>query len=156
MNPPFVVKIRHFTLLKTVVTDTPIPAPTPTGQQLPVQFTSTSTDLAWSPTAMVWAPDEKLYVADFSGKIYAISFSSTWNVASITTYKILEGQLVLGLTVDPAWARASDPPVLWASHSKGKGHDNDPGVLNSGVISKLSFLCSFCLHFFPFQCHTPL
>ncbi|WP_341936704.1 Kelch repeat-containing protein [Marinimicrobium sp. C2-29] len=91
------------------------------------------------PTAMVWAPDGKLYVTELFGTIHALTFDENLNAISdevITSLTDTLGQrLTLGITYyddDP-----SDDSVfsLWVASSSPSIND---GVANSSTVTRLS------------------
>jgi cysteine-rich repeat protein len=87
-----------------------------------------------NPTALVWGPDGRLYVATVTGALHALSldFDSGAVVGDAVT-SVLQDRLVLGLTVDPD--STPDNVVLWAGHSDVQQASGDA---NSGMVSRLS------------------
>jgi hypothetical protein len=87
-----------------------------------------------NPTALDWGPDGRLYVATITGPIHALTFDFESNTViddEIST--LLQGRLVLGLTVDPE--STPDDVILWAGHSDVQQASGDA---NSGMVSRLS------------------
>ncbi len=97
------------------------------------QFVEHSFD-QFFPTAMVYGPDDRLYVVDVSGTIRAYTLDP--NDQPINTEVILPGlgsRLALGLTIDPN----SDPNnvILLAAHSD---LSQSNGATNSSKVTRLS------------------
>ncbi len=86
-----------------------------------------------NPTAMVWGPDNRLYVTEMFGKIHALTLNSSKQVTADQVITTLGSRLTLGITVDPA-STASNV-ILWVSHSS---PSVDTGELNSSTVTKLS------------------
>ena len=118
--------------------------PTQSEGSLPegVDFSTVTNSVEFSPTSMVWGPDDHLYVSDFFGVIHAITFNPDGTISSqqdITTLQDAYGggsRLALGITVDPD-STASDV-ILWVAHSEGSGSSDDPGIAHSSTVTRLS------------------
>jgi glucose/arabinose dehydrogenase/PKD repeat protein len=115
------------------VDDLPLPPPT-----LENTFTKKSYPNIPFPTAMVWGPDDRLYVTELFGTIHALSFDQNMNLSGHDQYTGLtdsmgEARLTLGIELDPA-STPSDV-ILWLSHSSPSITN---GLPNSGTVSKLS------------------
>ena len=109
----------------------PPPPPPPPGS---IDFDTWRFDGVDFPTAMVWGPDGRLYVAEVYGSIRAFTIDhATQSVADVDTYTSLGARTLLGLALDPASTAAN--VILWASHSSSS---LDAGEANSGTISRLS------------------
>eukprot|EP00190_Bangiopsis_sp_CCMP1999_P004589 CAMPEP_0198737106 /NCGR_PEP_ID=MMETSP1475-20131203/67699_1 /TAXON_ID= ORGANISM="Unidentified sp., Strain CCMP1999" /NCGR_SAMPLE_ID=MMETSP1475 /ASSEMBLY_ACC=CAM_ASM_001111 /LENGTH=1396 /DNA_ID=CAMNT_0044500963 /DNA_START=56 /DNA_END=4246 /DNA_ORIENTATION=- len=86
------------------------------------------------PTAMVYGPDERLYIANADCEITAIRFKADGiSVANRFKYKPLGLRLCLGIDVDPD--ATSSNIILWVSHSDNSQNNGDA---NSGAVSRLS------------------
>ncbi|MFV0287269.1 MAG: kelch repeat-containing protein, partial [Demequina sp.] len=96
------------------------------------EFTRTSTDISM-PTAMVWGPDDRLYVTELMGTIHALTFDEDWNVVDDEVIETLDEGLTLGITYDPE--STPDNVILWVSHSSPHVYG---GQINSSVITRLS------------------
>ncbi len=98
-----------------------------------VDFERFSVPLA-NPTALVWGPDGRLYVATITGPIHALTFDfGSRSIVDDTVSNALAGRLVLGLTLDPDSTPGN--VVLWAGHSDVQQSNGDA---NSGTVSRLS------------------
>lgn len=84
---------------------------------VPVQFVRELTLSLPAPTAGVWGPDGRLYVASVDGRITALEFDGDYEVVAQTIYdgvSALSNHEILGLTVSP-----HDPPspvTLYVAH----------------------------------------
>ncbi len=85
------------------------------------------------PTAMIYGPDDRLYVASLFGTINAYTLDPNNQPIATETINTLGSRLTLGLTVDPD----SDPNnvILWAAHSNAS---IDNGAINSSTVTKLT------------------
>lgn len=101
-----------------------------------VNFTRVENTVGYSPTAMVLAPDGRLYVTTFFGTIHALTFDSGGNIIDDRAINTLDGLLTLGIAVDPS--STSSDVTLWVSHSQGAGGQFDPGVANSSTVTRLT------------------
>ncbi|MBY6108672.1 PQQ-dependent sugar dehydrogenase [Ferrimonas balearica] len=90
------------------------------------------------PTAMVWGPDDRLYVTELFGTIHALTFDDQLRVVDdqvITGLTDRHGsRMTLGIEVfhdDP-----SDPNgfSLWVNHSSASTNN---GIINSGEVTRL-------------------
>jgi large repetitive protein len=105
------------------------------GQERPrsaIDFDRVSHDVPY-PTALVWGPDDRLYVQEMFGKIHALTFDDDWQVIDDEVFATLGTRLALGLTVDPA--STADDVILWAAHSS---PSLNSGVVNSSTVTRLS------------------
>jgi N-acetylneuraminic acid mutarotase/glucose/arabinose dehydrogenase len=86
-----------------------------------------------NPTAMVWGPDDRLYVTEMMGKIHALTLDANKQVVADQQVTTLGSRLTLGIAVDPF----STPTnvVLWVAHSS---PSLNSGVANSSTVSRLS------------------
>jgi cysteine-rich repeat protein len=86
-----------------------------------------------NPTAMVYGPDDRLYVGTVTGMIYAFTLDHERQVVTRENIATLNNTLLLGLAIDPA--STPDDVTLWAGVS-----DVDQGhaAANSGRVVKLS------------------
>lgn len=89
------------------------------------------------PTALVWAPDNRLYVTELFGTVHALAFDAQMNVTEHQIYQTLVDsigpRLTLGITVGPD--STGDNVDLWVAHSS---PSVDNGEANSGMVSRLS------------------
>jgi glucose/arabinose dehydrogenase/N-acetylneuraminic acid mutarotase len=85
------------------------------------------------PSAMVWGPDNRLYVAEAFGKIHALTYGANNTVTNDQVINTLGSRLTLGLTVDPASTPSN--VILYASHSNPSFNGGQP---NSGMVTRLS------------------
>lgn len=86
------------------------------------------------PTALVFGPDDKLYVVNADCDLFRITFNANgFTEASRESFKPLGSRLCLGIDIDPA--STPDNVVLWVSHSDSA---QDDGEANSGKVSRLS------------------
>ncbi|MDN4473492.1 Kelch repeat-containing protein [Demequina zhanjiangensis] len=85
------------------------------------------------PTAMVWGPDDRLYVTELFGTIHALTYDANWNVIDDEVIDTLGAGLTLGITTDPA--STPENVILWASHSSPSIND---GAANSSTVTRLS------------------
>jgi N-acetylneuraminic acid mutarotase/glucose/arabinose dehydrogenase len=87
------------------------------GGPVPIQFVRERVLAVPQPTAAVWGPDRKLYVASLDGRITAIDFGPNYEVLSQTIHagvSNLSNHEALGLTINPY-----DPPSpvkLYVAH----------------------------------------
>jgi N-acetylneuraminic acid mutarotase len=126
---PLVYEFDAFGVEEIVVD--PGPGPGPSGD---VDFELWSIGGISNPTSLVWGPDDRLYAATATGTIYAFTLDRD-NHGILATEQIdsTAGNLMLGLTVDPA--STPDDVILWASHSD---IQQSSGDANSGIMSRLS------------------
>lgn len=85
------------------------------------------------PTAMVWAPDNRLYVTEIFGTIHALTFDADYNVIDDEVMNVLDPGLTLGITVDSE--STPENVIIWVSHSSAS---TDDGEVNSSHITRLS------------------
>jgi glucose/arabinose dehydrogenase len=84
----------------------------------PIQFRRDTIVTVPTPTAGVWGPDGKLYVASLDGRIHALQFDDQYNFVSKTTFtgvSLLSNHETLGLAIDPYDAGAT-PVRLYVAH----------------------------------------
>ncbi len=125
---PMTYRFSDF-VVTSFVDDQPEPPAPPSA----VDFERFSVPLS-NPTALDWGPDGRLYVATITGPIHALTFDFENNtVVDDQISTLLQGRLVLGLTVDPD--STPDDVILWAGHSDVQQASGDA---NSGVVSRLS------------------
>ncbi len=89
-----------------------------------------------APTSLSFGPDARLYVAQHSGLIKALTLDAQREVTDSLRIEALVGRSVLGILV----GGTADAPVLWASHSEPNGTGGPNPALDpaGGVISRLS------------------
>ncbi len=90
------------------------------------------------PTAMAWAPDNRLYVTNVNGNVHAFTLDADNAVVDeeiITRLVDFEGEnrLTLGIAVDP-FSTPGDV-ILYLAHSNA---NQGAGEINSGRITKIS------------------
>ncbi len=89
------------------------------------------------PTAMVWGPDDRLYVVEIHGTIHTLEFDTDMSVTDSDVIDALVNdmgpRLTLGITVDPD--STADDVTLWLSHSSASKSDGQP---NSSMVTRLS------------------
>jgi len=98
---------------------------------VPIQFHRETALTVPSPTAGVWGPDGKLYVASVDGRITVIEFDSDYQVLSQVIHPGVSGlpnRDTLGLTINPY--DPPDPVKLYVSHGD---HFVNGGVPPTGV-----------------------
>ncbi len=112
--------------------DFSVTAETTTGSTSDLNFNRVSFPIP-NPTAMVWGPDNRLYVTEMFGKIHALTLDSAKQVTADQVITTLGSRLTLGITVDPASTPSN--VILWVSHSS---PSTDNGELNSSTVTRLS------------------
>ena len=99
-----------------------------------VDFRSWRFEPVSKPTAMAWGPDDRLYVADVTGLVYAFTLDHTnQTVLQQATYTAVQNRLALGLTIDPDSTPSN--VILYVAHSD---LEQASGDANSGTISQLT------------------
>lgn len=108
------------------------------------------------PTSVALGPDGRLYVATLTGRIYALTFDSSYNVVGYQTFMSIyntpnfnddgspagvSGRMALGITFDPASTPSA--PIMYVSHSDPRfGFAYDDAALaidtQSGTITRLT------------------
>lgn len=128
-STPLTYRFGNFSVMEET-SSSPTPPP-PSGA---VDFQTWRFDGVDFPTAMVWGPDNRLYVSEVHGAIRRLTIDhAARTVTSIETFTTLGSRTLLGLAIDPASTAGN--VILWTSHSSSS---LSAGEANSGTITRLS------------------